>query len=64
MDGPTSQVFARPDELRRWGVLAPPLARLQAALLGQVDDVLLTVSEVAAAAATYRGLHAGTAGRP
>ncbi len=64
MDGPTSQVFARPDELRRWGVLAPPLARLQAALLGQVDDVLLTVSEVAAAATTYRGLHAGTAGRP
>ncbi len=64
MDGPTSQVFARPDELRRWGVLAPPLARLQAALLGQVDDVLLTVSEVGAAATAYRGLHAGTAGRP
>ncbi len=64
MDGPTSQVFARPDELRRWGVLAPPLARLQAALLGQVDDVLLTVGEVAAAAATYRSMHAGTAGRP
>ena len=63
MDGPTSQVFARPDELRRWGVLAPPLARLQAALLGQVDDVLLTVSEVGAAATAYRGLHAGTAGR-
>jgi energy-coupling factor transport system ATP-binding protein len=64
MDGPTSQVFARPDELRRWGVLSPPLARLQAALLGEVDDVLLTVSEVAAAAATYRSMHAGTAGRP
>ncbi len=64
MDGPTSQVFARPDELRSWGVLAPPLARLQSALLGHVDDVLLTVTEVAAAAATYRSLHAGTAGRP
>jgi energy-coupling factor transport system ATP-binding protein len=64
MDGPTSQVFARPDELKQWGVLAPPLARLQAALLGQVDDVLLTVSEVAAAAETYRSLHAGIAGRP
>jgi energy-coupling factor transport system ATP-binding protein len=64
MDGPTSQVFARTDELKRWGVLAPPLARLQAALLGHVDDVLLTVTEVADAAAAYRGMHAGTAGRP
>ncbi len=26
MDGPTRQVFARTDELKRWGVLAPPPA--------------------------------------
>ncbi len=36
MDGPTRQVFARTEELKRWGVLAPPLARLQVALLGQL----------------------------
>jgi hypothetical protein len=33
-------------------------------LLGPGDDVLLTVTEVAAAAATYRDMHADTAGRP
>ncbi|MGO8956214.1 MAG: ABC transporter ATP-binding protein [Streptosporangiaceae bacterium] len=63
MDGPTREVFARTDELERWGVLAPPLARLQVLLLGHCDDVLLTVTEVAEAAATYRGMPAGTAGR-
>jgi energy-coupling factor transport system ATP-binding protein len=64
IDGPTRQVFARTEELKRWGVLAPPLARLQALLLGPGEDVLLTVTEVAAAAATYRDMHADTAGRP
>lgn len=49
-DGPASQVFAAADELSRWGVLAPPLARLQSALLGPaVRDVLLDVDELAAA---------------
>jgi energy-coupling factor transport system ATP-binding protein len=61
MDGPTRQVFAHTEELKRWGVLAPPLARLQSQLLGPCDDVLLTVAEVAAAAAAYRGVRAGTA---
>ena len=42
LDGPTSEVFARTEELQRWGVLAPPLARLQVVLLGQAMDVLLT----------------------
>ncbi len=64
MDGPTRQVFARTEELKRWGVLAPPLARLQVQLLGRCDDVLLTVTEVAQAAAAYRGMPAGTGGRP
>ena len=64
MDGPTKQVFARTEELKRWGVLAPPLARLQVKLLGHCEDVLLTVTEVAEAAATYRNLPAGTGGRP
>ncbi len=64
MDGPTRQVFARTEELKRWGVLAPPLARLQVLLLGHCDDVLLTVTEVAEAAATYRAMPAGTGGRP
>jgi energy-coupling factor transport system ATP-binding protein len=64
MDGPTRRVFARTEELKRWGVLAPPLARLQVMLLGECEDVLLTVGEVAAAAGTYRAMPAGTAGRP
>ncbi len=63
MDGPTRQVFARTEELEQWGVLAPPLARLQVQLLGQCDDVLLTVAEMAHAAATYRATPAGTGGR-
>jgi energy-coupling factor transport system ATP-binding protein len=63
MDGPTRQVFARTDELKRWGVLAPPLARLQVQLLGHCEDVLLTVAEVAEAAATYRAMPAGTGSR-
>jgi energy-coupling factor transport system ATP-binding protein len=62
-DGPTRQVLARTSELKQWGVLAPPLARLQTTLLGECDDVLLTVGEVAQAATSHRELHAGTAGR-
>jgi energy-coupling factor transport system ATP-binding protein len=64
MDGPTSRVLARTDELKRWGVLSPPLARLQVQLLGQCDDVLLTVGEMTAAAKAYQDAHAPVAGRP
>jgi energy-coupling factor transport system ATP-binding protein len=54
MDGPASQVFARTEELARWGVLAPPLARLQTGLPGAAaGDVLLTVEDVAAAALAH-----------
>jgi energy-coupling factor transport system ATP-binding protein len=55
MDGPTSKVFARAGELARWGVLAPPLARLQCDLLGPAtSDVLLDVDELAAAVLAHR----------
>jgi energy-coupling factor transport system ATP-binding protein len=69
LDGPAGQVFARTAELERWGVLAPPVARLQVELLGpDVADVLLSVEDVAAAAVSFRGLDAGvsaaTAGVP
>jgi energy-coupling factor transporter ATP-binding protein EcfA2 len=64
LDGPAARVFARTAELERWGVLAPPLARLQAALLGPaVTDVLLSVEELTAAVAP-QGVAAGTAGTP
>jgi energy-coupling factor transport system ATP-binding protein len=79
MDGPAAEVFARTDELQRWGVLAPPVARVQVGLLGtEIDDVLLSVEDLAAAAASGRdtaaepvasgngrsgnGVRAGTAG--
>jgi energy-coupling factor transport system ATP-binding protein len=56
MDGPASQVFARCAELERWGVLAPPVARLQVELLGpQTRDVLLSVTELTNAATSYHG---------
>ncbi len=64
LDGPTGRVLARTEELESWGVLAPPLARLQAMLVGQCDDVLLTVGEIAAATTAYLDVRAGTAGRP
>ena len=49
LDGPVGRVFARTQELARWGVLAPPLARLQSALLGDAaDEVLLTVESLVA----------------
>jgi energy-coupling factor transport system ATP-binding protein len=54
LDGPTRRVFARTEELAAWGVLAPPLARLQSELLGPADDVLLDVEEVAATALSHR----------
>jgi energy-coupling factor transporter ATP-binding protein EcfA2 len=55
MDGPTSQVLARAGELARWGVLAPPLARLQCDLLGPATtDVMLDVDELAAAVLAHR----------
>jgi energy-coupling factor transporter ATP-binding protein EcfA2 len=54
LDGPASQVLARTGELEHWGVLAPPVARLQAQLLGpDIADVLLTVEQIAAAASTF-----------
>jgi energy-coupling factor transport system ATP-binding protein len=76
LDGPAGEVFAKTAELERWGVLAPPVARLQAELLGpDVTDVLLSVEELAAAAVAHRGIGgasglppasvpAGTAGAP
>jgi energy-coupling factor transport system ATP-binding protein len=55
MDGPASRVFAATGELSRWGVLSPPLARLQSALLGPAaGDVLLDVDELAAAVLAHR----------
>jgi energy-coupling factor transport system ATP-binding protein len=54
-DGPTSRVFAMTGDLIRWGVLAPPLARLQSELLGPAaGDVLLEVDELATAALAHR----------
>ena len=61
LDGPPCQVFARTAELAKWGVLAPPLARLQVGLLGDdCGEVLLTVGELAAAVGPRPG--AATAG--
>ena len=54
-DGPTSQVFGMTGDLIRWGVLAPPLARLQSELLGPTrDDVLLEVDELISAVLAHR----------
>ena len=64
-DGPASQVFAMTGDLIRWGVLAPPLARLQSELLGTAAvDVLLDVDELASAALAHRpdAAHAGSPG--
>ena len=62
LDGPAGAVFARADELSRWGVLAPPVARLQTALLGPAArEVLLTVDELASAVLAHRQEHAGAA---
>jgi energy-coupling factor transport system ATP-binding protein len=75
MDGPAGQIFARCAELQQWGVLAPPVARLQVEMLGpDTGDVLVSVAELAAAAASYHdvpvgrvpsnGVPAATAGAP
>jgi energy-coupling factor transporter ATP-binding protein EcfA2 len=62
LDGPAAEVFARTDELQRWGVLAPPVARLQVQLLGpEVADVLLSVENLAAAAVGQRAAGQGAA---
>jgi energy-coupling factor transport system ATP-binding protein len=54
-DGPPGQVFAMTGDLIRWGVLAPPLARLQSELLGPAaGEVLLDVDELASAALAHR----------
>jgi energy-coupling factor transport system ATP-binding protein len=55
LDGPPRRVFARTAELASCGILAPPLARLQSDLLGgELDEVLLTVEELAAAVGPAR----------
>jgi energy-coupling factor transport system ATP-binding protein len=54
LDGPPSRVFARTAELARWGILAPPLVRLQTSLLGELDEVLLTVEAMVEAVLPYR----------
>jgi energy-coupling factor transport system ATP-binding protein len=54
-DGPTNEVFAMTGDLIRWGVLAPPLARLQSEVLGPSGgDVLLEVDELASAVLSHR----------
>ena len=64
LDGPTREVFARTDELARWGVLAPPLARLQTGLLGPgATEVLLDGDALAAAVQAHRPAGAAL-GRP
>jgi energy-coupling factor transport system ATP-binding protein len=59
LDGPPERVFARTAELASCGILAPPLARLQTELLGDVDEVLLTVDDLAAAALSWQRDSAG-----
>ncbi len=54
LDGTPAEVFAKTAELTRWGVLAPPLARLQSELLAAVDEVHLTVEGLAAAVRPYQ----------
>jgi hypothetical protein len=44
-----------PGDLIRWGVLAPPLARLQSELLGPAaGEVLLDVDELASTVLAHR----------
>jgi energy-coupling factor transport system ATP-binding protein len=55
LDGPAREVFAQTDELARWGVLAPPLARLQTGLLGAAaTEVLLDGDGLAAEVLAHR----------
>jgi energy-coupling factor transport system ATP-binding protein len=54
-DGPANRVFAMTGDLVRWGVLAPPLARLQSELLGPAaTEVLLDSGELASAVLAHR----------
>jgi energy-coupling factor transport system ATP-binding protein len=56
LDGRADQVFASTGELETWGVLAPPLARLQADLLGAgTGRVILDVDSLIAAVALPAG---------
>jgi energy-coupling factor transport system ATP-binding protein len=65
LDGPTREVFARTEELARWGVLAPPLARLQSALLGPgLTDVLLDTDALVGAVLAHRQDATAAADRP
>ncbi|HSR87173.1 MAG TPA: ATP-binding cassette domain-containing protein [Streptosporangiaceae bacterium] len=65
LDGPTSEVLARTAELETLGIIAPPMARLQTALLGPaVTDVLLSVEELAAAVTSVHGAVAGAGQLP
>jgi energy-coupling factor transporter ATP-binding protein EcfA2 len=60
LDGPAREVFARTDELARWGVLAPPLARVQTGLLGAaVTEVMLDGDDLAAEVLAHRPAGAG-----
>jgi energy-coupling factor transport system ATP-binding protein len=56
LDGPTMQVLAQTEDLKRWGVLSPPLPRLEVDLLGHCDDVLLSVADFVSAVNAYRGV--------
>jgi energy-coupling factor transport system ATP-binding protein len=64
LDGPPEQVFACTAELASCGILAPPLARLQTELLGEIDEVLLTVDELAAAIRPWETDRAAKASAP
>jgi energy-coupling factor transport system ATP-binding protein len=64
LDGPTREVFARTDELARWGVLAPPLARLQTGLLGPAATEVLLDGDALAAAVQARRPAGAALGRP
>ena len=60
LDGPAREVFARTDELARWGVLAPPLARVQTGLLGAaVTEVMLDGDDLAAEVLAHRPAGSG-----
>lgn len=48
LDGPPDAVFARGEELARWGVLPPPVARLQHELVPDASRVALEVEELVA----------------
>jgi hypothetical protein len=64
LDGPPEQVFACTAELASCGILAPPLARLQTELLGEIDEVLLTVDELAVAIRPWETDRAAKASAP